>query len=101
MRSDISPGRQIAQACHGVRQFTEEHAAIDNAWFEKSNYIAVLNARNEDELLRILEKAREREIPFSTFIEPDLDNMITCIALAPGKESRRICSSLPLALKGM
>jgi hypothetical protein len=36
---------------------------------------------------------------FSIFREPDFDNQVTAIAIEPGENGKKFCSSLPLALK--
>jgi hypothetical protein len=50
-------------------------------------------------LLRILEKVRKSGLQSSVFVEPDLDNQVTAIAIEPSDMTQRICSNLPLALK--
>jgi hypothetical protein len=47
----------------------------------------------------ILERAKQKDILFTTFREPDIDDALTAIALEPGEASRKLCSSLPLAFK--
>lgn len=99
-RKDLSPGYQAVQSCHALRQFTEEHPEIDKAWFDKSNYLALLSVDNEQDLLNLIEQAENLNIKFSIFREPDIDNAITAITLAPCDASRRICSKIKLALGG-
>jgi hypothetical protein len=91
---------QIAQACHGIRQFSEDHPTIDAEWFTKSNYVAALNA-SEQQISDLIQKSVQHNIAFSTFRENDLDDEITVLVLAPGDASRKICSCLPLALRNM
>lgn len=85
---------------HALRQFTAEHPDIDKAWFEQSNYLGLLSVQNEEELVRLLADANERGIETSVFREPDIDNQMTAIALSPGPKSKKLCSRLPLALRG-
>lgn len=66
---------------------------------KNSNYICILEAENEQSLINLLEKAKSREIANSYFQEPDFENTVTAIALAPGEQSRKLCSNLRLALK--
>lgn len=72
---------------------------MQDTWYRTSNYIAILAVRNEQELCNLIERAESKGIRFSAFREPDLDNQITAIAIEPGDKGRRICSSLPLAMK--
>jgi len=97
-REDIDPGYQIAQSCHAMRQFTEEHPELDSEWFAVSNYVACLSVPTEKDLEDLLRRAQEKGIPASSFKEPDIDNQLTAIALAPGDAARRLCSSCRLAL---
>lgn len=46
-----------------------------------------------------MEKAKSKGIAYSAFYEPDLGHALTALVLAPGDESKRLCSSFPLALK--
>lgn len=89
----------MAQSCHALRQFSEEHKDIDKEWFQKSNYLAVLAAKDERSLLKLIEKADSKGIKFSVFFEPDLEYQITAVALEPGIDSKRLCSNFRLALK--
>lgn len=98
-RKDISPGYQAVQACHAMRQFTEEHPEIDKAWFKASNYLCLLSVNNEDELYSLVCKAKGLDIKVSVFREPDIDNEITAIAIAPGEKTKELCSKLKLALR--
>ena len=87
------------QSIHAAIQFKFEHPEISLNWFEKSNYLGLLSTTNEEELKRLIEQAAEHGIAHSVFREPDIDNQITAIALAPGPKSKKLCSRLPLALK--
>lgn len=96
-RNDLSPGYQAVQSCHAIRQFVEEHPDIDSAWFKESNYIALLQVENEEQLESLLLKASTRGIKCTYFREPDLSNELTAIALEPA--AKNLCKRLPLALK--
>lgn len=85
---------------HALRQFTAEHPEIDKIWFEQSNYLGLLSVKNEEELTQLIEQAAAHGIHHSIFREPDIDNQITAIALSPGPKSKKLCSRLPLALRG-
>ncbi len=98
-RKDLLPGSQIAQALHAFREFAEEYPVIERAWYEQSNFIAILAAKNEEELLKLCERAEKKGVCYTVFREPDLDNQLTAIALEPGIPSKKLCSSYALALK--
>jgi hypothetical protein len=95
----LEPGYQAVQSMHALRQFTAEHPDIDKLWFEKSNYLGLLSVSDEQTLINLIEQAAAHDIRFSIFREPDIDNQITAIALAPGPKSKKLCNRLPLALK--
>lgn len=95
----MRPGLQIAQACHTLRQFVEEHPQTDQVWFKGSQFLVVLSVPNEQSLYDLKKLADNQGILTSAWKEPDLNNELTGIALAPGSASSKLCSQLPLALK--
>lgn len=54
---------------------------------------------NERLLWAFADKAQSKNIKFTRFFEPDLGHSLTAICLEPGEATRRLCCSLPLALK--
>jgi hypothetical protein len=99
VRKDLEPGARLAQSCHACFQFAMEHPQLTGEWFRDSNYICILEIDNEQQLLKLYERAIEQNISISRFIEPDFDNSLTAIALEPGTMSKKLCSNLPLALR--
>lgn len=97
-RNDLSFGQQAVQSMHALRQFTTDHPEIDKCWFERSNYLGLLAVKDEYELHRLIEKAMQNNIRFSVFKEPDIEDQVTAIALEPGPLTKKLCSSLKLAL---
>lgn len=87
------------QAIHAAIQFQHDHPDFAANWYSKSNYIGFLSVSNLDELIELINKIKCVDIKFSIFREPDIDNQITAIAIAPGNLSKKICSNLKLALK--
>jgi len=83
---------------HALREFVQDHPEIDQEWYSKSNYLGLLSVKSENDLILLLEKAMSRGIRASAFREPDIGDRITAIVLEPSPQSRRLCSSLPLAL---
>lgn len=47
VRADLSPGLQIAQACHACRAFQAEYRDLEESWYTTSNTIAVLSVPSE------------------------------------------------------
>jgi hypothetical protein len=95
----LAPGSQLAQSVHGAFRFAKEHPHLTNDWISNSEYICILEIDNEPELVKLWEKSKQENIPSSCFVEPDYDNSLTAIALAPGPESKKLCSDLKLALR--
>lgn len=91
----------MSQVSHNVAQFSYKNPEIFREWLEKSNYIVILSTENENQLKEIKEKLIEKEIKFTEFNEPDLNNQLTSIAISPlySDEVGRMFSSLPLAGK--
>ena len=98
-REDLGQGYMAVQAMHAAIQFQHDHPEFATVWFKRSNYLGFLSVNSEEELQNLIKKASDQEIPISIFREPDIDNQITAIALAPGTPSKKLCSQLPLALK--
>ena len=98
-RRDIAPGYQAVQSCHAMRQFTAEHPDRDGEWFTNSNYLALLSAADEVELMRLISKAKDAGLRWSAFREPDVGGQITAIAIEPHPRTAKMCEDLPLALK--
>jgi peptidyl-tRNA hydrolase len=99
-REDLGSGYMSVQAMHAAIQFQHDHPEHASVWYKKSNYLGFLSVTNENELTQLIDKATALGIKFSTFREPDIDDQITAIALEPGSLSKKLCSSLKLALRG-
>lgn len=101
VRSDLSPGLQLAQAVHAAFQFFSEWPSLARAWTEDSNFLVVVAVSDEAALADLATTAVEEGIVRTIVREPDLDNAITAVALQPGADARRLCAQLPLALKSV
>ena len=96
---DIHPGAQLAQSAHAMSQFAVEYPAQFKDWYENSQYVACLSIENEESLLSLAEKLRERGIAVSVFREPDYNHKATSIAIEACEQARRLTSNLRLAQK--
>jgi len=92
----MSVGLQAAQSCHALRQYVSEHPESELQWFKKSNYLVLLNVANEKSLSELILKASDKNIKYSIFREPDMNNEITSVAFEPGQKSKKLCSNLRL-----
>lgn len=97
VRADLPTGLQAAQAAHAAFQFFHEHPVIVGRWFVLSNYLVIVEVPDEAALFELTLKAGT----ISIVREPDVDNEITALALAPTPAARKLCGSLPLALGGV
>jgi hypothetical protein len=95
--STLSPGLQIAQACHALRQFAKVHGELDAKWHGGGNNLVCLQAIDEGSLLTMVRKAACAGVAYAEFREPDLDGSLTAVAFA--QEASSFLSSLPLALR--
>lgn len=95
----MSAGYQLTQSLHALTEFSKEHFSLYQNWYNFSNGLSVLALPNEDKLKHLISKLSEKGISFSVFIEPDVNNQVTAIAIAPSLEAHKLCSSIPLALK--
>lgn len=68
-------------------------------WHKTSNFLVLVSVPDELSLVDLAFKAEANGIPVTVVREPDLDNQVTSVALAPCDAARRLCSSLPLALR--
>ena len=98
-RQDLQPGYQLVQSTHAIADFIFQFPEIAKDWKFTSNSIITLSVPNEDDLKKIADKLESREIAVSRFNEPDIDNQLTAICVYGDKQSKRICSYLPLALR--
>lgn len=101
VRSDLNPGQQLAQAVHAALEFFHRHPFIATDWITLSNYLVVVNAPTEDHLHQLIDSASLTDVAAVAMREPDLNDQVTAVALQPGLNARRLCSQLPLALKGI
>lgn len=85
------------QSCHALREFVQDHPEIDRAWYDTSNYLALLSVPTERDLDALIKKASAKGVRFSVFREPDIGNEITAIVLEP--KGKRLCGNLQLALR--
>lgn len=96
VRSDLCPGQQAVQAAHALQEFNVRYPEEAKAWFEISNTLAFLGVDNETELKVLVGKAEQSGVSVAAFYEPDRDNELTAIAVAP--EGKRLTRNLRLAL---
>lgn len=99
-RADLPIGLQTAQAVHAAFQFGHDHRLLTSGWLHDSNYLIIVTVPDEFALEVLATTSLQRGLRVSVIREPDLDDQMTALAIEPGEEARRLCSSLPLVGKG-
>ncbi len=82
-----------------MSKFAVEHPNQFNDWYKNSQYVACLSIKDEESLLSLVEKLRERGVAVSVFREPDYNQKATSIAIEACDQGRRLTGSLRLAQK--
>lgn len=99
VRADLPAGLQAAQAVHAAFQFCNEYPEATWPWYRQSNYLIIVAVPDVDALVDLARAAGRLEIDHVVVEEPDIETKYTAVALAPVPAARRLCSSLPLALR--
>lgn len=89
----------IPQVAHVIAEFATDFPVEYKEWHQNNNYIIVVSCKTEQELLDFSKSLKDKGVQFSEFYEPDIGNKLTAIALVPSKQSKKLCSRLPLAGK--
>lgn len=76
----LRPGAKMAQACHAMRAFADQHPEIEKAWFANSNNIVILQVEDLNDLADFLDS---EGYAVARFHEPDFDNRLTALAVEP------------------
>lgn len=81
---------------HAALEFAIEHRELFEHWHQ-SNYIVVLNVKDEQALKEQYDKFVSLGRRVSLFQEPDIGNEWTSICIEPHEDNRKLLSCLPLA----
>lgn len=94
VRSDISEGLQIAQACHAVAAFAVRYPEMARTWHEGESNIVILECFTLDELIAV-----RFDLPLTVgFCEPDIGDELTAVAVPGNEMSKRYLRKFRLAL---
>jgi hypothetical protein len=99
VRSDLSPGSQLAQSCHACGAYAAEHTSEYMEWVRGDCCIVCLNVVSERDLHVLLDEANHLNLHVAPFYEPDFGGALTAIAIEEG--GRKLVANLPLALKNV
>ncbi len=84
---------------HAAIQFANDFPEEQRKWFETSNTVAILATSSLEELELLSTKLTEVGVRHSRFVEPDIGNQLTSIAIVPGPEVKKLCAKYKLAGK--
>lgn len=99
MRGDLSAGEQAAQVAHVAFEFTIENPSLVRQWHQDSNYLVIVAVADGHAIHELAVKADDFNLAYWVMQEPDMNDEATAIALEPGQVARKLCASLPLALR--
>ena len=80
VRKDLAPGYKLAQSVHAIADFSVEHEESFKEWQKNSNYLCCLEA-SDFQIDVIRSKLDELKIKYTVFLEPDIGNVLTSIAV--------------------
>lgn len=89
----------MVQAMHSLADFIISHPQETKQWNITSNSLVCLSTKDLTSLEEFCQRLSKKNIKFTPFYEPDIQNQLTSICLEPTIEARKATSSFPLALK--
>jgi len=97
--NSLSSPQKAVQAAHATAKFMHCYGTSSNVvkWVVDDRTMVILSV-NEDELEDWEFRLNRRELPFSTFFEPDVDKK-TALAVVADRETGKLFRSLPM-IKG-
>lgn len=84
---------------HAAFSFARKHPGTFGKWYDTSSYLVLLGVQDEAELWHWAEKLFDQGNKLAMWREPDMDNELTAIAIAPSPVVERTVSPLPLLLR--
>ena len=95
----MKEGYRLVQSCHAVADFAVQHDKEFREWQFKSNYLCCLEA-SQLEIEKTMTKLDELKIKYSVFLEPDIGNEMTAIAIEaiPRQLHKKLFKKLKLSL---
>lgn len=98
-RCDLPAGHQATQSAHAAFAFSQEHPGITSLWHRESKFLILLSVPDEATLLELTRRVEAAGIAHTAWREPDWDDTLTALAIAPSAETMRLTASLPLTLR--
>lgn len=79
-RDDLTPGYKVVQSAHALADFAVKFEDEFKQWQLGSNYLCCLEA-SEFKIERLLHRLDDLEIKYHKFLEPDISNQMTAVAV--------------------
>lgn len=98
-RKDLEEGPRAVQSTHAAINFIFNHPERAGPWWRDSNYLVQLEVENLPKLEELIWNCEQLLIPHEVFREPDLEDAITAIAIAPSDETQKLVKKIPLLFK--
>jgi hypothetical protein len=95
----LAPGYQVVQTAHALADFAIKYEQEFKDWQCKSNYLCCLGA-SEFKIERIINLLEELKIKYHVFLEPDIGNVMTAVAVEaiPRELHNKLFKNLKLTL---
>lgn len=76
----MSPGYKVVQTAHALADFAIKYESQFKSWQLGSNYLCCLEA-SEFVIDRLIDKLKDLKIKYHIFLEPDIGNQMTAVAV--------------------
>lgn len=85
VNKELSPSQRSVQSCHAVAEFIFRNSNDSQVkeWVENDKTLIILGLDNVNHLHEWENRLINLNIPIATFIEPDIGNQKTAIAIHP------------------
>jgi hypothetical protein len=98
-RADLPPGHQATQSAHAAFAFSQAQPDLTGQWHRKSKFLILLAVPDALALEVVAQRIEMAGITCVRWREPDWDNELTALAVAPHPATSRLLANLPLALR--
>lgn len=98
-REDLSPGYKCVQSAHALADFAVKFESEFKQWQMGSNYLCCLEA-SDSKINRLIHKLDDLKIKYHKFLEPDIGNEMTAVAVEAlsREQHKKLFKSLKLTL---
>lgn len=98
-RNDLTPGYKVVQSAHALADFSVKYRHEFCEWQSRSNFLCCLEA-SKSKIDIILSKLDLLKIKYSVFLEPDIGNEFTSVAIEalPREVHKKLFKTLKLTL---